>query len=147
MTIIAMTREMGSRGRDVALGVADRLGLEIIHHELVECDLAKRTHLTESQVHRFLESVPSLWDRWTFGHTRLARYTAEEILELASRGNVLLRGWGAPQLLRAIGHVVSVRVCAPMRDRENELMKRLGITDRNMARGEIERNDAAHDAV
>jgi hypothetical protein len=38
MTVIAMTREMGSRGRDVALGLADRLELDIIHHELVEHD-------------------------------------------------------------------------------------------------------------
>ena len=36
MTVIAMTREMGSRGKDVALGLASRFGLEIIHHELIE---------------------------------------------------------------------------------------------------------------
>jgi len=57
MTVIAMTREMGSRGREVALGLADRLGLEIVHHELIEQYLAARLNLTESAVHHFLEAT------------------------------------------------------------------------------------------
>jgi hypothetical protein len=63
MTVIAMTREMGSRGREVALGLADRLGLKIIHHELVEQDLSERLNLPESAVHRFLEGDVSLFER------------------------------------------------------------------------------------
>ena len=47
------------------------------------------------------------------GSKRLARYTAEEILDLANRGNVLIRGWGACVVLRDVPHVVRVRVCAP----------------------------------
>ena len=33
MTVITMTREMGSLGRDVALRLAGRLGLELVQHE------------------------------------------------------------------------------------------------------------------
>jgi len=40
MTVIAMTREMGSLGKDVAFGVAEKMGLEVVHHELVERDIA-----------------------------------------------------------------------------------------------------------
>ena len=35
MTVIAMTREIGSLGTDVAAGVAAELGLEIINSEIV----------------------------------------------------------------------------------------------------------------
>jgi hypothetical protein len=42
MTVIAMTREMGTRGSEVATGVAERLGLSVIHHEIVEHDIAER---------------------------------------------------------------------------------------------------------
>ena len=31
MTVIAMTRELGTRGNEVAAGVAERLGLSIVH--------------------------------------------------------------------------------------------------------------------
>jgi cytidylate kinase len=76
---------------------------------------------------------------------RLSLYTKVEILELARRDNVLIRGWGAAQLLREIGNVLCIRVCAPMRCREDVLLARISLVkDRKEARVEIERNDAAH---
>lgn len=147
MTVIAMTREMGSRGREVAVGLAERLGLEIVHHELVERDLAARLNLPESAVQHFLEGEVSLLERWKINRARLSLYTKEEILELACRGNVLIRGWGAAQLLRSVGNALCIRVCAPMRCREDEILARVKLKDRNKARTEIERNDAAHDKV
>ena len=35
MLAIAMPREMGSLGKDVAAGLGDQLGLKVVHHELV----------------------------------------------------------------------------------------------------------------
>ena len=147
MAIIAMTREMATLGRDVAAGLAERLGLDIVHHELVAQDIAERAGMPESEVQRFLGGEASLLSRWRVNKVRMSRYTAEEILELAVKGNVLIRGWGATYLLRNVPHVVCVRICAPMADRERVLMQRLGITDRATARREIERNDAAHNGT
>jgi cytidylate kinase len=144
MAVIAMTREMGSLGKDVAARLAERLGLEIVHHELVEHDVAGRLGVEESAVHRFLEGSASLLERWQVDGRRLSRYTAEDILELAARGNVLIRGWGAVSVLRPVSHVLCVRVCAPMHVRVRRLMERLGIADADLARREIERNDASH---
>lgn len=147
MAVIAMTREMATRGRDVAAGLAERLGLEVVHHELVKQDIVERSGMRESEVSRFLEGEASLIDRWRVDRQRMSRFTAQEILNLAVKGNVLIRGWGATYLLRNVPHVVSVRICAPMADRETTLMARLGITDRAIARREIERNDAAHNGT
>ena len=36
MPLIAMTREMGSLGKDVAAAVADRLGKPLVHHEIID---------------------------------------------------------------------------------------------------------------
>lgn len=144
MAVIAMTREMATCGKDIAAGVADRLGLTVVHHEVVERDIAERTGMRESEVHRFLEGQPSLLERWKIDPKRLSQFTAQEILELAAKGNVLIRGWGATYLLRSVPHAVCVRVCAPMAFREKILMERLGIADRAVACKEIERNDAAH---
>lgn len=144
MAVIAMTREMATRGSEVAIGLAQRLGLVVVHHEIVEHDIAERTGLPESEVHRYLEGEASLMERWKLDRKRMSRYTAQEILELAANGNVLIRGWGATYLLRAVPHVVCVRICAPMPFRERVLMERLGLEDRAAARREIEHNDAAH---
>jgi cytidylate kinase len=144
VAVIAMTREMGSLGKDVAAGLANELGLKIIHSEIVEHDVAERLGVKESAVHRYLEGGASMLDRWQIDKKRLSRYTAEEMLEVAQQGNVIIRGWGAAALLRDIPHVLSVRVCAPMPFRERVMMERLGVNDTNIVRQEIERNDAAH---
>jgi cytidylate kinase len=144
MTVIAMTREMGSLGKNVALGVAEKMGLEIVHHELVERDIAGRMEVGESAVHQFLEGKPSLWDRWKIDGNKLSRYTAEEVLDLAQKGKVIIRGWGAATLLRRVPHVLCVRVCAPMNKRAQALMDRLNLDDYSIAKDEIEKNDAAH---
>ena len=144
MTVITMTREMGSLGKDVAAGLATSMGIEVVHRELVEYDLAERMALPESDVHRFLEGSPSLLARWKVGGERLARCTAEEIVTLASRGELLIRGWGAASVLRRVPHVLRVRVCAPMALRVRTMQERLGLADEDAVRREIERNDAAH---
>jgi cytidylate kinase len=139
-----MTREMGTLGKDVVAGLAERLGLDVIHHGLVEHDIAESSGLPENKVHRFLEGEASLLERWRMDRRRMRCCTAQEIFELAAKGNVLIRGWGSVYLLRSVPHVLSVRVCAPMEFREAVLMQRLGLKDRAAARREIERDDAAH---
>ena len=144
MPVIAMTREMGSGGKEVAQRLADQMGLTLVLHEMVEHELAAHMQVPESTVHHRLEGGATLLERLQIGSKRLARYTEEEILDLAQKGNVVIRGWGACVLLRAVPHVVRIRVCAPMDIRERNVMERLGVTDRSAARREIERNDAAH---
>ncbi len=147
MAVIAMTREMATRGSEVATGLANRLGLAIVHHEIVEHDIAERSGMPESEVHRFLEGEASMLERWALDRKRMSRYTAQEILELAVKGNVLIRGWGATYLLRSVPHVICVRICSPMLFRERVLIERLGVGIATSARREIERSDAAHNGT
>ena len=147
MAVIAMTREMGTLGKDVAAGLAKRLELDVVHHNVVIQDIVASSGLPESDVHRFLEGEGSLLDRWRIDRRRMRCCTAQEIFELAAKGNVLIRGWGSVYLLRSVSHVLSVRLCAPMEFREAVLMQRLGLKDRAAARREIERDDAAHNGT
>ncbi|MFY9874928.1 MAG: cytidylate kinase-like family protein, partial [Rhodomicrobium sp.] len=147
MAVIAMTRELGTLGKDVVAGLAGRLGLEVIQHGLVERNIAETSGLPENKVHRFLEGEASLLERWRMDRRRMRCCTEQEIFELAAKGNVLIRGWGSVYLLRSVPHVLSVRVCAPMEFREAVVMQRLGLKDRAAARREIERDDAAHNGA
>ena len=143
MTVIAMTREMGSRGLDVSTALADRLGLDLVQHEVVE-HVADKMHLRESSVNRFLEGKAGLLERWGINENDLSLYTSEEILEIAEGRDVLIRGWGATYILRDIPHVPCIRVCAPLEARVAVVMERVGISDAAVARKEVRRNDAAH---
>jgi cytidylate kinase len=147
MTVIAMTREMATRGSEVATGVAERLGLSIIHHEIVEHEIAERVGMSEGAVHRILEGEASLLERWKLDRQRMSRCTAQEILELAARGNVVIRGWGATHILKSIPQVLCVRICAPMPFREKILMQRRGLKEAALARHAIGCSDAAHNGT
>jgi cytidylate kinase len=142
--IIAMTREIGSRGTEVAAGLANTLGLKIIDAVIVANHVAKRLGLKESAVQRYVAGSASLFERWQIKKTKLIRYTIEEVLELVQQDNLLIRGWGAAALFRDMPQVLSVRVCAPMAFRERLLMERGGVTDANAIRQEIQRYDAAY---
>jgi cytidylate kinase len=142
MTIIAMTRESGTRGSEIAAALADQLHLEVIHDERVEHDIANRIGIPESDVHHYLQEDISLFERLTFKHRAFSKYTALEILELAAKGNVLIRGWGATRLLNTVPHVLCVRVCAPMSYREAVLLDRGRVESPADARREIEHSDA-----
>jgi len=143
MTVIAMTREIGSRGSEVAAGVAAELGLEVINSEIVVTDVAGSLGVTQSAVQRYLDGTASLFERWMIDTRKLSRHTSEQIIRLAQRGNVLIRGWGAAVLFRDIPQVLSVRICAPMAVREKIMMERLRTDDVEQIRSEIERFDTA----
>jgi cytidylate kinase len=143
MTVIAMTREIGSFGLDVAAGLAARLGLEIIQSDTVANSIAERLGVEESAVLRYVTGSASLLQRWQIDRRKLFHYAAEEILRLAQQDNVLVKGWGVATLLRDLPGVISVRVCAPLDFRVRVLMDRLGTKDADAVREQIERYDAA----
>src|SRR5215471_18489638 len=143
MTVIAMTREIGSLGTEVAARVAKRLGLEIVRSEVAANNVARRLGVAESAVSRYLDGSASLLERWQIDRRRLFHYASEEILSLAQRGNVLIKGWGAATMLRDVPQVINVRVCAPMEFRVRVMMERQGRDDAPTVKEEIERFDAA----
>jgi cytidylate kinase len=129
MPVIAITREMGSLGKDVARGVADALGIPVIYHEIID-QLADRMRLRKSHVMRLLDGRAGFLERMTADQTSLSIFASEEIVNAALQGNgAVIRGWGATQLLRDMPSVVCVRVCAPFEVRLQRMMARLGTND------------------
>jgi cytidylate kinase len=142
MAVIAFTQEMATLGSDVAMGVCEALGLEMVRHEVGDV-VAGKMHVKKSLIRRLREGKAGPFERWTADEKSISIFTAEEIYDLAVKGNVLVRGWGATMLLRSVAHVPCVRVCAPMELRIQRLMKRLETDDEKLARHEIEVDDHA----
>jgi cytidylate kinase len=142
MTVVAMTYEAGSQCKEVARQVAEELGLELVCHKTFEQHVADKLHAAPNLVHHFLQGRPGLIERWKTDRGALADYVAEQIYDFAARGNVLLHGWGATQLLRPVAHVLCARVCAPIEHRIAVLMRKLDIGG-EAARARIAENDAA----
>ncbi|MDH3311134.1 MAG: cytidylate kinase family protein [Gammaproteobacteria bacterium] len=145
MPVIAMNQETGSQGKFVAEKLAEELGLDIVRHQIID-HVAQKMHLRKSMLTRFLQGKAGLIERWGTDEASLALFKVEEILELAAKGNVIIRGWGATHVLRPIPHIPCVRVGAPFKTRVNWLMNSLGTDDEDMAAEEIRHSDAAHRA-
>ena len=146
MPVIAMTMEVGTRGSEVAAGLAHGLGIASVGHELAE-RVADKMHVKKSLLQRLREGKASVLERMSTSQTEIAVFTAEEVYDLALKGNVLIRGWGSTLLLRAVPHVPCVRICAPFEDRVRSLMQRLDTDDEAFIRDEIQRSDEAHAAA
>ena len=145
MPVIALTQEMGSLAKDVALQLADAAGLSVMRNEVVE-NVADRMQVPASLVRRLREGKAGLVERLSTDKEQVALYSAEEVFAQAERGNVILRGWGATCLLRPVQHVVRVRVTRPLPLRVDWLMDHLGTDDREPAEAEVRRSDNAHAA-
>jgi cytidylate kinase len=143
MPVIAMNQEMGSKGKDVAALLAEQLGLSLVRHEVVQ-HVAEKMHAKKSLVRRVMEGKAGIIEGMSTDKKSLAVYTGEEVFELALKGNLLIRGWGATYLLRQVPHVPCVRVCAPFDVRVKFLMERFDTDDEDVVREELRRSDAAH---
>jgi len=145
MPVIALTQEMGSLAKDVAQQLADELHLSTLRHEVAE-HVAQKMHVPRSLINRLREGNAGTIERLRADRSSLAVFSAEEVLETAARGDVVLRGWGATCLLHTVPHVVCVRVTRPMKQRVEWLMKSLDTDDAESAEAEIRRSDQAHAA-
>jgi cytidylate kinase len=147
MPIVAITREMGSLGKDVADGLGAALGLPVIYHEVIE-PTADRMRVRKSHVKRLLDGNAGLFERLTADKTSLSIFSADEILNSALQGRgAVIRGWGATHLLREVPHAVCVRVCAPLELRRKRMLARLESEDAEAVGSEIRLNDEAHGAI
>ena len=147
MPLIAMTREMGSLGKDVVAGIAARSGKRVVYHEIIE-PIANKMRLRKSHVERFLDGKSGMWERLTTDKTSLSIFTADETFRFLRDGSTgVIRGWGAVHLLRDIPHVIRVRVCAPMETRVKRMMERLATDDRANVENEIQISEEAHTAI
>jgi cytidylate kinase len=147
MALVAITREMGSLGKDVASGLSEALGVPLVYHEVID-HLADRMRVRKSHVIRLLDGSANLLERLTADKTSLSIFTADEIVNLAMQGpGAVIRGWGATHLLREEPHAVCVRVCAPFEVRRQRMMDRVGTSDQDKIADEIQQNDEAHTAI
>jgi len=147
MAIIAMDREMGSGGKDVATGVAQALDASLILYEIID-HLADRMRVRKSHVVRLLEDGDDLEQALTPEATMPAILSPLEVLEIASvPETVVLRGWGATALLRDVSHVLRVRITAPLDQRIANLKARVKNPDEGKIKQEIDFSDEAHSAI
>jgi cytidylate kinase len=143
MPVIALTQGMGSLAQDIAEQLAAELQLSTLQHEVAE-RVAEKMHVSRSLINRLRGGKAGTIERLRADRHAMALYSAEEVLEAAAKGNVVIRGWGATQLLRPVPHVPCIRIMRPFDKRVDWLMKEIDTDDRGVAEAEIQRSDQAN---
>lgn len=147
MPVVAMSREMGSLGLEIAERVAKGRHQRVVYHETLGMQ-ANRMRVRRSHVVRLLDGKAGKDEQLTAERTSRALFTPEETFDLLRDEDVgVVRGWGAVPLLQDVQHVVKVRVCAPMEMRVRRMMERLDTDDHGFVENEIRVSDATQDAI
>jgi cytidylate kinase len=122
MTIITMSRQVGTCDEEIAHGVCEALGLEQIgppDDEVFTKPVADRHALDAA-----LGEGASFRERMRMGATGMRYQVMGRILEAAMKGNILVRGMGGTSYLREVPYVLSVRIWAPMEYRVKMQLER-----------------------
>ena len=133
MPIVTISRMYGSGGSDVAAGVAERLGWDLLDNNLVDA-VAERLGTTRREVAKREERVPSLVQRLVDGMAlgtpevpgpivdaalppsdeRLIEVTKRVVTEAVARGPLVVVGRGAQAMLAERKDAIHIFCYAPL---------------------------------
>jgi cytidylate kinase len=112
MAVITLSREMGSRGDDVARLIAERLGLRLVGRDLIN-RAAKEVGAPEVALAE-IDELGLLGVKPSAAALRLYREKVVAVIhEMAAAGDVLLLGRGGQIILAQRANVLHVRIIAP----------------------------------
>jgi cytidylate kinase len=116
VSIITISRGSYSKGKEVAEKVAERLGYSCISRDVL-VEASEYFNIPEIKLIRALHDSPSILDRFTYGKERYLAYIESTLLEQARKDNMVYHGLAGHFILRAIDHVLKVRILANIEDR------------------------------
>ena len=127
MAIITISRGSYSKGKEIAEGVAERLGYDCISRDLL-LEASEHFNIPEIKLVRALHDSPSVLDRFHYGKEKYLAFIREAFLEHAQKDNMVYHGLAGHVMVQRVSHVLKVRVLADMEDRVILEAEREGIS-------------------
>jgi Cytidylate kinase-like family len=140
MALIAITREMGSCGAEIAARLANALTIPVVHQEIPEL---VESHWGEEKA-KLLDpkAILPTGSKWLCSWSdRAVAFISAEILSIATTGSAVFRGWGAAQLFSKVPHALRVRIGAPFKVRLARMQEKTN-WDRRTVERFLRENDA-----
>ena len=133
MAIIALSRELGSLGTEIADALSSMLDYPKLDKESLEV-LPKKLGTTEAQVERDDEKKPGIWEQFTQEKARYLAFMKAAMYRFAAEMNCIIVGRGANIIFRGIPGTLRLRIIAPPKVRVSRLRERLGIDEQHALR-------------
>jgi len=140
MTVITISRELGSEGAAVAAQVANRLGYSFVTKNNLEKILQQYGLV---QLDALYNSTPGFWARLDDANLQLISMLNKVLLGIAQRGNTVILGRGGFAALNGYSDVLHIRVQAPFSLRVKRIREREQLADIHDAEKLVSENDKA----
>jgi hypothetical protein len=114
MSVITVSRQLGSFGTEIAQRVAEKLNYEYLDKEKIEKALADYG-LPAPVVERFDEKKPPFWDLWQIQRRKFLYFIQAVIYDFARKGHIVIVGRGGQVLLRDLPGVRMLESLPPSR--------------------------------
>jgi len=126
VSVVTISKQSYSPGREVAEKVAQRLGYECLSGDVLS-EASEEFDVPEIELLRAVRDTPSILDRFTFGRERYTAYFQAALLSHLQRDNVVYHGLAGHYFVGEVSHVLKVRIIGKTEDRVALLMQRQSI--------------------
>ena len=141
MSVITISRELGSQGSTIAQQVAATLAYECVDKQTTDV-IFRQYGLTRFD--ELYSTVPSFLDLLNVNNLLLVAMANEIIEAVAQRGKVVILGRAGFAVLAGFADVLHVRIQAPLADRAQRVMDQEGLADRAVATDRVTQDDEVH---
>jgi cytidylate kinase len=122
MTIVAISREMGSGGYEIGAAVAKALNFEYVDRQIL-LQAAHVHGVPEAKITDAVARHLSLWERFDEEKRRYLIFLEAAYYSFAERGKLVTASRSGPFFVRDVRHALKVRIMAPFDVRVRRVMK------------------------
>ena len=127
MSIITISRGSYSMGKEVAEKTAEKLGYKCLSREII-LDASDLYHIPEIKLIKAIHDSPTILDRIGGSKKAYVAYYQSALASRVKEDNIVYHGLAGHVLLKAIPHVLKVRIIAELEDRVAVEMRRENVT-------------------
>ena len=124
MSVITISRTLGSGGDYIGRKLASELGYKYIDKEKIS-DIIKDYGIIK--LDDIYNSISHFWDRMDEYRHATVNFLTDTIIAIAQHGNVVIAGRGSFGILHNFSGVIHVRIQAPFEERVMNEADRLGV--------------------
>lgn len=133
MSIITLSRELGSLGTTIADMLSSKLGYTKLDKDSLEV-LLRKLGMAEPRFDGDDEKRPGFWEQFTLEKDRYLAFMKAAMYRFAVEKDCIIIGRGANVIFRDVPGTLKLRTIAPSSVRVARLCKRLGIDEQHALR-------------
>ena len=130
MSVITLSRQLGSLGTEVAKAVAEKLNYQCAEKDLI-WKMMIDSGWQKYDLQNIDEKNPPPWDFLSIQRRTFLNFIQKAIYELARKGRVVIVGRGGTLILKDLPGTLHVRIFAPRNVRVRRLMESEGMNEKH----------------